>query len=409
MGDDQEPEQVDAPAEDGLAEPAPRKHRVARFAGRGMTALVSVVVLGATAVGWVTLDRLTSDVSTSPVLADTVGGPPADDGATDLLLVGNDSRTDAQGAPLPDRVLKELRTESSNGYNTDSLILVRVPHSGATPSAVSIPRDTFTAGPDGRPEKINAVYGLAKTAAAKDLERAGGDVERQSKQAGERALVQTVQGLTGARIDHYAEVNMLGFYEVTEAIGGVDVCLNQATSDKDSGADFTAGTQTISGGDALAFVRQRHGLPRGDLDRIVRQQVFMASVLQKVLSTGTLTDPAKVNGLINAARRSVVLDKDWDVGGFAQQMQALASGSVQFVTLPVQSASARDDRGQSIVTVEPERVRGFVAGLATAAPSAGEPAPTTTQGFAADRLVRLDGAARQQPPPITPGGVPCVN
>ncbi|GAA2816547.1 LCP family protein [Saccharopolyspora taberi] len=399
-GQDQEPTGTDAGE---LAEPAHRTHRVARFAGRGMTALVSVVVLGMTAVGWVTLDRLTSDVSTSPVLAEATGGPPADDGATDLLLVGNDSRTDAQGAPLPEHVLKELRTESSNGYNTDSLILVRVPHSGVTPSAVSIPRDTYTAGPDGRQEKINAVYGLAKTAAAGG--RTGGDVEQQSKQAGERALVETVQGLTGVRIDHYAEVNMLGFYEVTEAIGGVEVCLNQATSDKDSGAEFAAGTQNISGGDALAFVRQRHGLPRGDLDRIVRQQAFMASVLRKVLSTGTLTDPAKVNGLINAARRSVVLDKDWDVGGFAQQMQALASGSVEFVTMPVVSTSARDDRGQSIVTIDPGQVKSFVAGLATA-PAA---APPTTQGFAAHRPVRLDGAAPEQTPPITPGGIPCVN
>ena len=60
-------------------------------------------------------------------------------------------------------------------------------------------------------------------------------------------------------------------------------------------------------------MRQRHGLPGGDLDRIVRQQVFMAAVANKLLSTGTLTDPAKLAGLQDAARRSVVLDENWDV------------------------------------------------------------------------------------------------
>ncbi|MFS8582929.1 MAG: LCP family protein, partial [Limnochordales bacterium] len=110
----------------------------------------------------------------------------------------------------------------------------------------------------------------------------------------------TVEELTGRKIDNYASVNLLGFYEITEAVGGVEVCLKQATSDKDSGADFAAGHQTISGGDALAFVRQRHGLPRGDLDRIVRQQAFMAGLAKKVLSTQTLTDPDKLNDLVAA-------------------------------------------------------------------------------------------------------------
>ncbi|CAM05651.1 LytR family transcriptional attenuator [Saccharopolyspora erythraea NRRL 2338] len=419
---------TDAQQEDAEPEAAPASHRtrrVASAAGRGAIALVSVVVLAATAVGWITLDRLSGDVSTSRVLADAgeQEGPPIDDGATDLLLVGNDSRTDAQGNPLPEAILKELRTESSNGYNTDSLILVRVPHSGATPSAISIPRDTYTAAPGGSQEKINAVYGLAKTTAFDELDDKGvpaAEAERQSSAAGERALVQTVQNLTGARIDHYAEVNMLGFFEVTQALGGVEVCLNQATSDKDSGAEFAAGVQTISGGDALAFVRQRHGLPRGDLDRIVRQQAFMASVLNKVLSTGTLTDPAKVNGLVNAARRSVVLDQDWDVVGFAQQMQALAGGSVEFVTMPVVDAGARDDRNQSIVRVNPVQVKNFVAGLVTGpaspAPNPGSPtavpppgtAVPTPTGFGPRPLLRLDGPAHRQQP-ITPSGIPCVN
>ncbi|MBK0870687.1 LCP family protein [Saccharopolyspora sp. HNM0986] len=382
---------------------APRKHRGWLIAGRTLVALISAGVLAVTAAGWVALDRLDTDVSTSRVLADTPEAPPADDGATDILLVGNDSRTDAQGNPLPLSVLRELRTESTNGLNTDTVILMRIPHDGGPPTAVSLPRDTSVPMPGGGTQKINAVYGLAKSAAADSIEgRDSALAERQAQLAGQRALLQSVQRLSGVRVDHYAEVNLLGFYEVTDALGGVEVCLNQATSDKDSGADFAAGRQTISGGDALSFVRQRHGLPGGDLDRIVRQQVFMAAVANKLLSTGTLTDPAKLAGLQDAARRSVVLDENWDVAGFAAQMQGLAGGGVRFVTLPVASTGGRDEHGQSVVKVDPAQVRSFIAGLV----------PKT--GFAANAPLDLDGTARRQPAPpaqdpITSDGIPCIN
>ncbi|WP_243792120.1 LCP family protein [Saccharopolyspora gloriosae] len=411
MADEQVPQEADRAAEpaedrapaDTSAPTGGRGRRWLRITGRTLIALLSAGVLVITAAGWTALDRLSGEVSSSAVLTETPDAPPADDGATDLLLVGNDSRTDAQGEPLPLSVLRELRTESTNGLNTDTLILLRVPHDGSQPTAVSLPRDTSVPMPGDGTQKINAVYGLAKSAAARRDSDSGADAERRAQLAGQRALVQSVQGLAGVRVDRYAEVNLLGFYEVTDALGGVEVCLNQATSDKDSGADFAAGRQTISGGDALAFVRQRHGLPRGDLDRIVRQQVFLAAVTNKLLSTGTLTDPAKLAGLQDAARRSVVLDQSWNVTEFAAQMQGLASGSVRFVTLPVRSLTDRDEHGQSVVTVDPAQVRGFIAGL------------VPTAGFGGSSPLDLDGTARSQnnaPPPseaITSAGIPCVN
>ncbi|MGP4021120.1 LCP family protein [Saccharopolyspora sp. 5N708] len=391
-----EPEQEPAAAE------STGTHRSGvRIAGRTMLALVSAAVLVLTAIGWVVVDRL-SDVSSTEVLADVPQAPPADDGATDVLLVGSDSRTDAQGNPLPDSVLRDLRTEAVGGLNTDSLVVIRIPHNGTPPAAVSIPRDTYAAVPGGRSEKINAVYGLTKSATAEKLRDEGkpaANVEHEAGLAGQRALVQTVQNLTGIRIDHYAEINLLGFYELTEAVGGVEVCLQQATSDKDSGADFAAGRHTISGGDALAFVRQRHGLPRGDLDRIVRQQAFMAALANKVLSTGTLTDPTMINNLVQATRRAVVLDEDWDPLGFVQRMQELAAGRVTFLTLPVTDTGARDDRGQSIVNVDPVAAQHFFSAL-TAAPR---------PRLAATPLLRLDGTAHRQQPITSDGSVPCVN
>ncbi|MGH3913747.1 MAG: LCP family protein, partial [Pseudonocardiaceae bacterium] len=130
----------------------------------------------------------------------------------------------------------------------------------------------------------------------------------------------------------------------------------------------------LAGADALSFVRQRSGLLRGDLDRIVRQQVFMASAVNEVLSAGTLTNPSRLSALMSAARSSVVLDRDWDMLGFAQQMHGIAAGAVDFVTIPIVNADDRNDRGQSIVTVNPTQVRAFVADLA-AGPGASADAP----------------------------------
>jgi len=355
-------------------------------ARRTLAALLSLAVLGGTGYGWSSLTHLKSNLNTTDVIAQAPAGAPGD-GATDILLVGNDSRTDANGNPLPLDVLKLLRTEETVGLNTDTIILIRVPDDGGKAYAVSIPRDTYVPIPGYREDKINVAYGMSKRFAREKLRAEGATderrIDRQAAQAGQRALVQTVEQLAGIRIDHYAEVNLYGFYLLTEAIGGVEVCLKRATSDPDSGADFRAGRQVVSGGDALAFVRQRKNLPRGDLDRIVRQQVFMAALANRMLAAGTLTDPGKLSGLMDAAQRSIVLDEGWDVLAFAGQLQGLAGGTVQFVTIPVVEVGARNERGQSIITVDPAAVHAFVAGLlgdqpAIEPPTASPPPATAT-------------------------------
>ncbi|MFJ1761830.1 LCP family protein [Amycolatopsis sp. NPDC088138] len=356
-------------------EPAPRASR-ARRAGRVTrriaVGLVSLIALGASGYAYVTKDQLQSNVPTTDALTPRAGEPappPADDGADDILLVGSDARTDAQGNALPARVLRELRTEANNGaVNTDTVILLRVPKNGAKPSAVSVPRDTWTEVPGRGKAKINSAYGIAKAHYAQTLraqgERDQAKIERDSDTEGRRVLVQAVQDLTQVRVDHYAEVNLLGFYLLTEALGGVKVCLNHSTEDKDSGANFRRGEQTVSGGEALSFVRQRKNLPRGDLDRIVRQQAFLSSALHQVLSAGTLTSPGTLNNLIDVVHRSLTLDPGLDLLQFAQQAKGLASGDLAFATIPVITANGRSEDGQSIVEIDPNAVREFVAGLA---------------------------------------------
>jgi LCP family protein required for cell wall assembly len=362
-----------------------RARRALLGAGRGLAALTSAIVLASTGYGWASLTHLQNSLNRTDVLAELPRTQAAAaDGATDILLVGSDSRTDANGNPLPLDVLKLLRTEESQGLNTDTIILVRVPNDGGRAVAVSVPRDTYVDIPGYRKDKINAAYAAAKLRAVKELKAQGvedgGQLERESNQAGRRALVQVVQDLMGIEVDHYAEINLYGFYLLTDAIGGIEVCLKRATKDSDSGADFKAGRQTVAAGDALAFVRQRGNLPRGDLDRIVRQQVFMAAIANRVLSTGTLTDPGKLRGLTDAAQKAVVLDSGWDVLGFARQMQGIAAGSVEFVTIPVDNVDARNERGQSIVTVNQSAVHAFVSSLLTGQPPPPPtPAPTSSK------------------------------
>ncbi|MFD5096267.1 LCP family protein [Amycolatopsis thailandensis] len=361
------PEDEDEPVSGVLDVPERPLRRAGRYTRRIAIGLVSLLALGTTGYAYVTKDRLQDNVPTTNALskADDPAAPPADDGANDILLVGSDARTDAQGNPLPLKVLKELRTEEKAGVNTDTIIILRIPKNGGKPSGVSIPRDTWTDIPGRGPNKINSAYGVAKTnyANAHRGESDQAKLERDSDQEGRKALVQTVQDLTKIRIDHYAEVNLLGFYLLTEALGGVKVCLNHSTEDKDSGANFRRGEQTVSGGEALSFVRQRKNLPRGDLDRIVRQQTFLSSALNQVLSAGTLTSPSTMTGLIDVVRRSIVLDEGLDLLEFAQQARGIASGDLTFTTIPVVNINGRSADGQSIVEIDSAAVRTFVTGL----------------------------------------------
>lgn len=304
-------------------------------------------------------------------------GPATPDKATDILLVGVDSRTDAQGNPLPREVLNRLRAGRNEGELTDTMILVRIPNDGRHAVAMSLPRDLDVELPDGYGKhKLNSAFTRAKSATAERLVAQGASpatVQAESVAAGRKVLLQAVKELTGVSIDHYAEINLLGFSLLTDAVGGVEVCLREPVHDRFSGTNFRAGPQLISGPDALAFVRQRHGLPRGDLDRIVRQQAYLASLASKVLTAGTLANPSRVRHLISATQQSLVLDEGFDVLEFATRMQGLAAGNVVFETIPVLGDGYSDSDG-SVLEVDPEAVRAFVAHAVESPPAS----PSTT-------------------------------
>jgi LCP family protein required for cell wall assembly len=228
--------------------------------------------------------------------------------------------------------------------------------------AFSIPRDSYVSIPGHGRDKINAAYPGVKATTAERLVADGdsdpGRIETESAEAGRRALVETVEGLTGRTIDHYAEINLYGFHTLTTTIGGVDVCLKAPVNDPLSGARFAAGPQTISGAAALSFVRQRHGLPEGDLSRIRRQQVFLAAVADKMLSSHTLTDPTKLVGLIDVLQSALVIDAGWDLLAFARQASDIAAGNLRFLTIPTRGPDT-NDRGD-VVLVDESDVHDFV-------------------------------------------------
>ena len=334
-------------------------------AGRGLVALLSVAVLVCTGYAWNSMTDLKSSVTQLGGLG--LSGTTGADGATDILLVGTDSRTDAKGNPLSADELKMLRSGDEIATNTDTILLIRIPNDGSSATAISIPRDSYVDVPGIGKTKINAAYGTTREGVRRKAVEAGVSEEKAEKdgtQAGRQALIDTVANLTGVQVDHYAEVGLLGFVLLTNAVDGVDVCLKNAVREPLSGARFRAGRQTLNGTKALSFVRQRHDLPRGDLDRITRQQVFMASLAQKVLSANTLADPGKLQELEDAVSRSVVIDDNWDILKFVEQLKDLTGGKVKFATIPVVTEQGWSEDGQqSVVEIDPAAVKKFTEKL----------------------------------------------
>ncbi|NYD38759.1 LCP family protein [Actinomycetospora corticicola] len=358
--------------------------------------MCSALVLLAGGTGYA-LDRSLTGTS----LTSLTTGSHSADGSTNILLIGLDTRRDQDGGPLPTAVLDALHAGDGNegGYNTNTLILLHVPDDGGKVTAFSIPRDDLVPIPGYRPDKIKQAYGVTK-AAVEDRMTAQGvtdpaTLEQAGRAAGRQATVGVVQTLTGLPVDHVAEVTLAGFYDLANALGGVTVCLNHAVQDSYSGADFPAGVQQITGSQALAFVRQRHGLTNGDLDRTHRQQAFLSSAMHQVTAAGTWTDPSKLAALLDVAHRDVVLDQGFDVLSFAASASNLTSGDAAFYTLPIEGYVQANDEDDN--EVDPAHVQAFIrqqiaAAAAPPAPPAA-PAPPVDPTAAAGTTVQVDNAS----------------
>lgn len=318
---------------------------------------------------------------------------PADsDGpAQDFLIVGSDTRDFAGGQAFQ---ASPGSADYVTGQRSDTVMLVHLPAGNTKATLVSFPRDSYVqipAHPDekGRPQ---APY-LAKLNEAFSV-------------GGPALLVQLVENLSGLRIDHYVAVDFAGFKHMVDALGGVTLCVNTTRHDPDSGDMLTKGVHpNVTGDDALAFVRDRKGLPNGDLDRIRDQQYFLAQMLKKVTSAGTLANPLKLNAFLTAATGNVTVDQGLGAGNLrtlATRLRHLDAGHVSFETIPITTDGAtRSIHGveQSVVLIDQAKASALFGRLRTASagnPPSAAPSPPAKISVAPAqvRLSVLNGSGR---------------
>lgn len=259
----------------------------------------------------------------------------ADTSGTNWLLAGSDSR---EGLTKAER--KELRTGADEGaQRTDTLMIIHITDEG-TPTLVSLPRDSYVIIPahtalDGmevtdRRNKINTAYG----------------------KGGAPLLVETVERNTGLRIDNYMEIGFKGIRDITNAVGGVNMCVPADVTDENSGLNLLAGCQELDGRNALAYVRMRYADPRGDLGRVERQQQFLSSVMKKVATPAVLLNPVSMWKLVDASTSSVNVgtgDSVQDLADLAIAMRSLSNGEGALLTVPVTTADATTAAGSSVI------------------------------------------------------------
>lgn len=225
---------------------------------------------------------------------------------TNWLLVGSDSRqglTETQQAELSTGGLQDAG-------RTDTIMLLHIPRQG-TASLISLPRDSYVEVPGYGMEKINAAFFYG----------------------GPQLLTQTVEQATGLHIDHYAEIGMGGLVNITDAVGGVELCPPEPMIDPLAGLDIAAGCQVLSGSQALGYVRTR-ATALGDLDRVARQREYFAALLSTVTSPSTLAHPVRLLSLINHSAGAFTVSTGDHVWHLARVALAMRSG-VETVTVPV--------------------------------------------------------------------------
>jgi LCP family protein required for cell wall assembly len=282
------------------------------------------------------------------------GGPQT--GAMNILLMGLESRTDYNGNVLPAGLLAAMHAGSVNGVlhkgvggqATNTLILIHIFAGGQKAVGFSIPRDdlvTFPQPYDGESQgKIDQAYGLAWAQSLNQTASSSMSRDRRyflANEAGQAAAIATVSAVTGEHIDHFAEVNLAGFYALAQAFHGIEACVKPWDGGKnlhDLNSGFNqrhAGYLHLTAAQALAFVRERDNLPNGDLDRTHRQQAVLDYVIWDLGHHGVLTDLGQLTNLLDVARRYMIASGGWNLLEFANEMHALTGRNLTLSTLPI--------------------------------------------------------------------------
>lgn len=238
-----------------------------------------------------------------------------------ILVLGTDDRS-CEGCGIDGE---------AGGGGSDTTLLIHVSADRQEAYGVSLPRDALVTRPDCMAEDGSTIPGaelaMFNTAFA---------------EGGAACTVQTLEQLTGVLIDHYVTVDFNGFVDMVDAVGGVEVCLPKEVADPKTKIYLDAGTQVLDGEDALKYVRERSVLSaNSDIGRMKRQQAFIASMVNKVVSAGTLTRPDRVYSFLKAATGSLTLDAELDSLGsladLALQFRQTGLSDIKFISVPFEA------------------------------------------------------------------------
>jgi len=247
-------------------------------------------------------------------------GQPAAGAGTNWLITGSDSR---QG--LTRKQERKYHTGIHvDGQRSDTIMLLHIPGNGGPAVLVSLPRDSYVPIPGYGENKLNAAYSFG----------------------GPKLLAETVQNVTGLRIEHYMGIGFGGLVNVVDDVGGVTMCFKHSLHDAASGVHVKKGCHTLSGGQALAFVRTRHNFSSQDLQREQNQRVFMRALLSKVTSTGTMLNPfASVPAALGAVD-SLIVDNGTHLKDLISA--AFAMRSPETTTVPIANSNFPTSAGDAV-------------------------------------------------------------
>lgn len=336
-GPSQRPDQRRPDQQRRRSGPPPRQPKKKRRWGRwiGVTVLVLLVLFGGLVIYFDSMLQRVPALAANSQNADTPGA--------NWLLVGSDSR---EG--LDESQKEELSTGDAGGKRTDTMVLVHVPAGGGQPAMISFPRDSYVSVPGHGKEKINAAY----------------------TQGGPELLAQTMEQNSGVHIDHYAEVGLGGFSNLVDAVGGVNVCVDEPMHDKAAGVDLEPGCQDMDGRTALGFVRDRHDVKGGDLGRAANQRKVLGALVDQASSPATLLNPFRLIPLASSATETFqVNDSDhiWHLASLAMAMGDVSSGGGVTTSVPFGSFG-RDSSGQSVVKWDQQDARRMFGAVANDQP-----------------------------------------
>jgi LCP family protein required for cell wall assembly len=251
--------------------------------------------------------------------------------------LGNDRPKPAVTGPKRPLNVLVMGSDNRDGTNiggetpglSDTTILLHLSADRKRAYGVSLPRDAMVERPDctSKNGKRTIPGGLTQFNAAYAV-------------GGPGCTIKTVEQLTDVPIDHFVVINFAGFKEMVNAINGVKVCVPEEVNDDVGHIHLPAGTYKVNGNQALDYVRVRHdiGAPNGDIGRMKRQQSFIAAMIEKVVSKGTLTNPVRLFKFLDAATQSLTTDSGFahlkELTSLGSSLKNIGLDNIQFITVP---------------------------------------------------------------------------